>query len=131
MRRASRGEDGNPFISRTRYVMEENVTSLGPLYLNFEVDLSVNLSRSDNPSSYIYLSNVCMYVCVCVYVIDARPHRWSHRPQTWHGGPSLSWEGLRGWRLVSEAASAFGQAQSATTGIWPLEYMHELCSGDN
>ena len=38
-----------------------------------------------------------MYVCVyvCMYVIDARPHRWSHRPQTWHGGPSLSWEGLR------------------------------------
>jgi hypothetical protein len=32
---------------------------------------------------------------VCVYVIDARPHRWSHRPQTWHGGTSLSWEGLR------------------------------------
>ena len=32
---------------------------------------------------------------VCVYVINGRPHRWSHRPQTWPGGPSLCWEGLR------------------------------------
>ena len=45
--------------------------------------------------SYIYLSNVCVCMYVCMCVIDARPHRWSHRPQTWHGGPSLSWEGLR------------------------------------
>ena len=42
---------------------------------------------------HICQTYVCVYVCMCV--IDARPHRWSHRPQTWHGGPSLSWEGLR------------------------------------
>ena len=56
--------------------------------MNFEVDIK-----------YIFVKRmyVCVYVCVyvCMCVIDARPHRWSHRPQTWHGGPSLSWEGLR------------------------------------
>ena len=72
---------------------------------------------------------MCVCVCVCMYVIDARPHRWSHRAQTWHGGPSLSWEGLR-WVKVGIRGRSRGHERFSAWRESPARQFGRNCRAE-